>query len=87
MRLRKVDFRLIHSGVQTSYCFFKLKFYATGNHTFRLFQHLKTESQGQSTEDLWVVVHNYSLSPPIIFRQAPSAVDRIVPLVHTLLTA
>ena len=52
MRLRKVDFRLIHSGVQTSHCFFQLKFYPTGNHTFRLFQHLKTESQGQSTEDL-----------------------------------
>ena len=30
--------------------------------------------------------HNYPLSPPIIFRQAPSAVDRIVPVVHTLLT-
>ena len=31
--------------------------------------------------------HNYPLSPPIIFRQAPSAVDKIVSLVHTLLTA
>ena len=30
--------------------------------------------------------HNYPLSPPIIFRQAPSTVDRIVPVVHTLLT-
>ncbi|CAH3023083.1 unnamed protein product, partial [Porites evermanni] len=29
----------------------------------------------------------YPLSPPIIFRQASSAVDRIVPLVHSLLTA
>ena len=32
--------------------FFQLKFYSTGNHSFRLFQHLETESQGQSTEDL-----------------------------------
>ena len=31
--------------------------------------------------------HNYPLSPTIIFRQAPSAVDKIVPLVHILLTA
>ena len=31
--------------------------------------------------------HNYPLSPPIIFYQAPSFVHRIVPLVHTLLTA
>ena len=32
--------------------FFQLKFYPTGNHSFRLFHQLETESQGQSTEDL-----------------------------------
>ena len=30
-----------------------------------------------------ILKHNYPLSPPIIFRQASSAEDRIVPLVHT----
>ena len=34
-----------------------------------------------------MLVQLYPLSPTIIFRQAPSAVDKIVPLVHILLTA
>ena len=32
-----------------------------------------------------LLVNNYPLSQTIIFRQAPSAVDKIVPLVHTLI--
>ena len=44
MRLPKVDFCLVQSGVQTSHSFFRLKFYLTGNQCFRLFQHLETES-------------------------------------------
>ena len=49
LRLAKVDFRLVHSGVKTLHRFFQLKFYPIGSHSFRLFRHLETESQGQST--------------------------------------